>query len=144
MPNCAFRHQVFQAGAPVKTTYVDGLGRTIASGVEGFYGHEVIVKTEYNERGLKITDYPPFETSVGPGDWDGSVSPYPTRYSGFDALGRAATKTVVRNPLVFDPGAGDATIATHYQYKAVDTNTQTCITVAKARSRGGSLTMSRS
>ena len=98
---------MFQAGAPVKTTYVDRLGRTIASGVEGFDGHEVIVKTEYNERGLKITDYPPFETSVGPGDWDGSVSPYPTRYSGFDALGRAATKTVVRNPLVFDPGAGD-------------------------------------
>jgi hypothetical protein len=49
----------------------------------------VITKVTFNERGLKIAEYPPVRLPTLPGGWDGiAVSSYPTTYSGFDVLNR--------------------------------------------------------
>jgi Salmonella virulence plasmid 65kDa B protein/FG-GAP-like repeat len=81
--NCGVKKQIFQSGAPVMTQYLDRLGRVIATGTEGFDGHEIIAKIDYNERGIKVAEYPPLNTLGTPGQWDGATaSAYPTKYSG--------------------------------------------------------------
>jgi RHS repeat-associated protein len=142
--NCAWKEQSLQSGAPVKTTYRDLLGRAIASGTEGFDGKEIITKVTFNERGIKIAEYPPYHLSTLPGGWDGAAaSPYPTSYSGIDALGRSTAKTVQRDPVVCQAGTCDAALNTTYAYAVVPTGVQTLITVSKAAAVGGVLTMWR-
>jgi RHS repeat-associated protein len=137
---------VFQSGAPIKTEYIDRLGRAIAAGVEGFDGREVITVVGYNSRGAKIAEYQPWKNSSAPwlpGAWDGlSVSPYVTRYSGIDTLGRVGRKDVTRG-LAFETGRGDATLSTTYTYKLVASGLQTIVAVAKPVSQGGNINMSR-
>src|SRR6266568_3540459 len=70
--NCLVRRQSFQAGAPIKTEYMDLLGRVVATGAEGFDGLEIVTKVAYNEPGLKVAEYAPWKSSVLPGQWDGS------------------------------------------------------------------------
>src|SRR5207237_870674 len=59
VPNCVPKRQVFQAGAPIKTEYMDLLGRAVATGVEGFEGTEIVTKVSYNARGLKVAEFAP-------------------------------------------------------------------------------------
>ena len=143
--NCVLRRQHFQSGAPVTTEYIDRLGRVIANGAEGFDGLEIISKIDYNARGAKIADYPPMQTTVTPGQWDGvTASSYPTRYTLIDALGRPGTKSVERNATaLFQDGRGDAVLTTNYKFRVVDVGLRTDIEVTKAASIGGSLQMSR-
>lgn len=60
--NCAVKRQVFEAGAPVKTEYLDLLGRTIGAGVEGFDGYENLSRSDFNQRGAKFKEYVPYHT----------------------------------------------------------------------------------
>ena len=69
-------------------------------GLEGFDGNEVLTKVDYNTHGAKIAEHQPMSTGGAPGAWNGvpaSISPYTTRYSGIDLLGRTGTKTVHRS-----------------------------------------------
>jgi RHS repeat-associated protein len=143
--NCLLRRQTFQAGAPVKTEYLDRVGRVVATGVEGFDGLEIITKVAYNERGLKVAEYAPWKSSVAPGQWDGSsASPFVTQYSRIDALARIGVKTVVRSSAgLFESGRGEATLTTTYNYIPIDVGLRTDIAVSKPASQGGSLAMSR-
>jgi YD repeat-containing protein len=61
----------------------------------------------------------------------------------FDVLGRETSKTVLRNPVLFN-GQGDASVTTTYAY-SVDPalGIKTIINVPKASSVGGILNMSR-
>src|SRR3954471_18409364 len=100
-----------QAGAPIKTEYLDRLGRVIATGVEGFDGKEIITKIDYNARGAKIAEHEPVSTGGAPGAWNVSfASPYMSQFSGIDVLGRATTKTIVRSSVagLFVAGKGSA------------------------------------
>src|SRR6266571_1231702 len=143
--NCLVRRQSFQAGAPIKTEYMDLLGRVVATGAEGFDGLEIVTKVAYNEPGLKVAEYAPWKSSVLPGQWDGSSrSPFVTQYSRIDALARVGTKTVLRASAgLFESGRGEATLTTTYTYVPVDIGLRTDIAVSKPASQGGTLTMSR-
>jgi Fe-S cluster assembly scaffold protein SufB len=143
--SCALRQQVFQSGAAIKTQYIDRLSRVVATGTEGFDGKEIVSRIDYNERGIKVAEYPPKSTAAVPGMWDGvTSSAYPTRYSDIDLLGRPLTKTVLRDAsALFRAGAGDANLTTTYKYSVVDVGIKTDITVGKAAKVGGALTMSR-
>ncbi len=147
--NAVLRRQVFQAGAPITTEYVDRLGRVIATGTEGFDGVEVLTKVDYNSRGIKIAEYQPSKNPAPgtPGSWDGaSASPYSSQYSRIDALGRVRRKTVLRAASgLLEPGRGDASLVTDYAY-AVDPSgigLLTTVTVYKPAAQGGALNMSR-
>lgn len=146
--DCRIKHQVFQTGAPIKTNYVDRLGRVIATGVEGFDRKEVITKVDYNTRGAKIAEHEPQSTGAVPGAWNGTqaqVSPYGPQYSNIDALGQVGTKTVVRSsaPDFFEPGKGSANLVTTYAYAAVPLGIQTSIKVFTPTTPSGQITMSR-
>jgi RHS repeat-associated protein len=143
--NCVLKRQFFQSGAPVRTEYVDRLGRVIATGTEGFDYLEVITGVYYNERGVKVAEYPPWRTSGDPGEWNGAaLSPYPTWYSSIDALGRPRTKSVLRDAnALFRSGSGDPTLVTNYQSSVVGIGLKTDIAVNKAAAEGGTLSMSR-
>jgi RHS repeat-associated protein len=143
--NCALKAQTFQAGDPISTKYVDQLGRTIAEGAEGFdgLGLEVLAKRDYNSRGQKVAEYPPGSTGAGAGQWSGAnVSPYPTSYV-FDALGRVTSKTVLRDASLFINGLGDASITTTYAHSVSSLGLLTTISLPKAASVGGALSMTR-
>ncbi len=120
--NCLVRRQSFQAGAPIKTEYMDLLGRVVATGAEGFDGLEIVTKVAYNEPGLKVAEYAPWKSSVLPGQWDGSSrSPFVTQYSRIDALARVGVKSVLRSSAgLFETGRGDSTLTTTYTYVPVD------------------------
>jgi hypothetical protein len=66
------KRQVFQAGAPINTEYLDLLGRAVATGTEGFDGFEIVTKVAYNERGLKVAECAPWKSPGLAGQWDGS------------------------------------------------------------------------
>jgi RHS repeat-associated protein len=139
------KHHTLQNGAPVKTEYMDLLGRVIAIGVESFdgnNGNEVIAKTRYNERGVKISEYAPWASSRTWGQGDGSSSStFVTQYLYPDALGRIRTKTVLRSPALFESGRGEATLQTDYQYRPVQNGIMATITVHNGTR--GDLLMSR-
>jgi RHS repeat-associated protein len=144
--DCVLQRQTLQAGAPTKTEYLDRLGRVIASGVEGFDGNEVISKVDYNARGAKIAEHQPVSTGLLAGAWNGTAaSPFMTQYSGFDALGRAGTKTVIRlsSPDLFEPGKGTANLVSDYLYAVAPAGIKTSITVQTPTSASGRITMSR-
>ena len=142
--NCATVRWTRQAGSPTRVDYLDRLGRVIATGVEDLNGNEILTTVAFNERGAKIADYQPKNTLKPIGSWAGtSASDFMTQYSAIDPLGRVGRKTVSRAGSIFEPGAGDASFVTDYQYSAVAPGTQTCITVQKAVAQGGALIMSR-
>src|SRR6266571_1112918 len=143
--NCLLRRQTFQAGAPIKTEYLDRVGRVVATGVEGFDGLEVVTNIAYNERGLKVAEYAPWKSPGLAGQWDGSsASPFVTQYSRLDALSRVGMKTVVRASAgLFETGRGEATLTTTYTYVPIDLGLRTDIAVSKPVSQGGGLAMSR-
>jgi len=147
--DCAIKRQVFQSGSPIKTDYIDMLGRTIATGVEGFDGKEILTKVDYNARGAKVAEHQPISTGLPPGSWDGALaSSFMTQYSGIDVLGRAGTKTVMRSsaPDLFEPGKGSANLVTTYAYNYDTTipGLKTRITVFTPTTAAGQITMSRS
>jgi RHS repeat-associated protein len=141
--DCTFKTQTFQAGAPTSTVYADLLGRPRVQGVEGLDGKEIVTRTDYNLRGQKVTEYPPAVTPNPAGTWTRSfVSSYPITHV-YDVLGRETSKTVLRDPSLFN-GQGDASITTTYAY-AIDPalGLTTSITLPKAAAVGGALQMSR-
>jgi YD repeat-containing protein len=129
---------VSQAGAPARVELIDRLGRVIATETEGLAaGDHVTAELAYNERGAKRVERAPRAGRYDP--LNVSASPYYTAYSGFDALGRVGRKDVVRDPVLFAPGRGDATLVTTYAYDGF----KTTIGVGKAAAQGGTLSMSR-
>src|SRR4029077_15994134 len=99
--------------------YLDRLGRTIATGVGGFDGKEILTKVDYNARGAKVAEHQPISTGLPPGSWNGAfASNFMIQYSGIDVLGRPGTKTVMRSsaPDLFEPGKGSANQITTYAY----------------------------
>ena len=143
--NCVVKRQILQSGSPARTEYTDRLGRVVATGTEGFDGLEIITRVDYNERGRTVAEYSSFHTPTGPGRWDGaSSSPYRISYSRLDSLGRPRTKLVLRDAAkLFQSGSGDATITTAYTYSVSASGPRIDITVNKAVTQGGTLTMSR-
>ena len=70
--------------APVTTTYLDQLGRTVAVDTQGFNGNMVRVATEYNVQGQIARKSKPYFVSGGTPKW--------ISYT-YDALGRVLTET---------------------------------------------------
>jgi RHS repeat-associated protein len=146
--NCVLQRETWQAGSPAKVEYLDRLGRTLAQGVQGFDGNEIVSQIAYNARGAKVTEYPPASTGAGPGSWSGSpsisVAAYATTYSGIDALGRVLTKAATRDPSIFLGTSGTATMTTTYQYGVIGGVNTTTIHVTTPTTNSGMISMSRS
>jgi RHS repeat-associated protein len=141
---CLLKRQTFQAGSPIKTEYMDVIGRVIATGVEGIDTYEILTKITYNARGKKIAESAPLKGTWTAGGWDGvTSSSFGTQYSSLDAYGRPALKTLVRDPSLCEPGQCDAQANTHYAYSQTGLGSVTSITADKAVAVGGSLVMSR-
>src|SRR5262249_30268694 len=142
--DCALKRQVFQPGAPIKTEYIDQLGRVIATGIEAFDGNEIVTKVRFNQRGVKISQFEPWKAPTLPGQWDGSSgSAFTTQYSGIDVFGRTGTKTVTRSSSgLLEQGRGNPTLTTTYAYSTLANGNglRTDITVNNV---SGQLTMSR-
>ena len=76
-----------QAGSPQSITYHDVFGRAIRSQRHSFDGTDWIAsEVAYNARGLMTFESAPYSVSTG--------TAYGTRYTSYDALGRALGKTV--------------------------------------------------
>jgi RHS repeat-associated protein len=134
LPACqgeAMARATFRPGSPTSMEYLDVLGRTVRSAAQGFDG-TFVVQSEVvlNERGLKVMEYAP--RLLG-------GTPYATRYSKLDALGRVGHKEVDRDPALFPTGQGDATLATDYTHAGFKTTIQ----VDRAGTGTGALQMSR-
>ena len=139
------KRQTFQAGSPMKTEYMDVLGRVIATGIEGFDGlHEVLTTTTYNARGKKIAESAPLMGTWTAGGWDGvTASSLGTQYSALDPYGRVGLKAVLRDSSLCEPGKCDAQAQTHYVYSQTNLGSVTTISADRAVAAGGSLSLSR-
>jgi RHS repeat-associated protein len=141
--NAVMRRRTFQNGSPIRTDYLDRLGRAVASSVEGFNGNEVLAKVDFNARGQVTAEHVPLDLGAALGSWNGTTaSLFMTTHEGFDARGRPGTKTVFRDESLFEHGQADATVTTTYTYEAV-TGGGVKTNISVARSSGGPLTMSR-
>jgi len=108
--NATRRRVTKQAGYPSKTEYLDLLGRTVRVEQQGFLsGPSTKTDTTYNARGQVVSVSAP----------SASAPQFSTSYSGFDALGRPASKTVPRS---MDDGQGD--LVSHYSYCGLGTRSE--------------------